>query len=330
MQGPPDARILEQAIAWHLRLARGEDAAWAEFADWLEADPAHNDAYEAVADHDQELPALLAAADFPAPVEAHETGDPAQHHADLEAPAGRIGRGPPFELWRWGAMAASVALAGFVAVQLMPEQADTYAIATAAGQSRVLALADGSEVRLNGDSRIVLDRNDPRFARLERGEARFAVAHDPQDPFTVAVGDARLVDVGTVFNVVSAPDRMRVGVSEGAVRFEGFSRSVTLGAGDMLSASGSGAVTVARRSAATIGSWADGVLIYDAAPLASVAEDLSRALGVTLVLPAGMEGRAFTGVIQIDGGGETVRTRLEQLLGARIVADKSRWMVEMR
>lgn len=321
MPNAPDARIMDEAIAWHLRLAQGRDEDWPLFVAWLESDPAHNDAYDIVADQDAALPALLETADVPAPAEAAAVDGEASV-AVLAPPRRR-----PVAAWRWGALAASLALATFGGVQLMSDKASPYAIETAAGESRTIALADGSEIMLNGDSRITLDRKDPRMARLERGEARFAVEHDAADPFTVTVGDARLVDIGTVFNVVRAGAQMRVGVAEGAVRYEAASRKVDLAAGDMLAVDASGTVTLAKAPATAIGSWADGVLVYDAAPLATVAEDLSRTLGVTMVLPAGLGTRPFSGVIQTDGGAQAVRTRLEKLLDARIVADGSSWTV---
>lgn len=321
MPNAPDARIMDEAIAWHLRLAQGKDEDWLAFVQWLEADPAHNDAYEAVADQDDALPALLQAAEFHVPTE-DRAPDPQDTAAELHPPARRSA-----SVWRWGALAASVALATFAGVQLLSDRASPYAIETAAGESRTIALADGSEIMLNGGSRITLDRGDPRIARLERGEALFAVAHDPSDPFTVTVGETRLVDIGTVFNVVRSGAGMRVGVSEGAVRFEGASRDVELAAGDTLALDAAGAITVGKAPATAIGSWADGVLVYNAVPLATVAEDLSRNLGITLVLPSTVSARPFSGVIQTGGGAQAVRPRLEELLDARIVADGSSWTV---
>lgn len=92
---------------------------------------------------------------------------------------------------------------------------------------------------------------------LQSGEARFTVKHDERDPFTVIVGDQRLIDVGTVFNVVKSADQMCVAVAEGAVRYEGLSRVVELEVGDALSADDDGSIRINRESTASIGSWAD-------------------------------------------------------------------------
>lgn len=322
MPNAPDARIMDEAIAWHLRLAQGRAEDWPDFVEWLEADPARNDAYEAVADRDAALPALLVASDIPAPGET-EAAEARQEQGATSASGSEPQRATG--VWRWGALAASIAVAGLVGLQLMSGQAAPYAIETAAGESRMIALADGSEIRLNGDSRIMLDRSDPRVARLERGEARFAVKHDPASSFTVTVGEARLTDIGTVFNVVRSGVAMRVGVSDGAVRFEGFDRKVDLGAGDTLTIDADGTIAIAKAPETAIGSWAEGVLVYDAAPLQTVAEDLSRGLGITLALSPAMRRQSFSGVIQTNGGPEAVRTRLEELLDTRIASNGSRW-----
>jgi len=312
-----DARITDEAIAWRLRLAQGRDEDWPTFVQWLEADVRHNDAYEAVADQDSALPRLLEAADFPAAAEEAQ---------DLSAQPLQPSRGTA-SLWRWGALAASAVLVTFVSVQLLSGPDAHYSIETPAGESRTIALADGSKIMLNGNSQVTFDRSEPRMARLDRGEARFAVEHDASAPFTVNVGEARLVDVGTVFNVVRSGAETRVGVSEGAVRFEGATRKVDLAAGDTLAINAAGAITVATAPTAAIGGWAEGVLVYEAVPLRIVAEDLSRNLGVSLVLPAATGARPFSGVIQTDGGAQAVRARLEELLDARIAVEGSSWTV---
>ena len=47
MSGASDA-IVDQAIAWHLRLAHASDDNWMAFTAWLEADPAHAAAYDRI------------------------------------------------------------------------------------------------------------------------------------------------------------------------------------------------------------------------------------------------------------------------------------------
>lgn len=327
MSAFPDRAILEQAIAWHLRLRDADEDTWIEFAEWLNADPAHNGAYEAVADGDERMLPVLAKATFPS---GDDHGSTPEFMNDEDVRPERIGgavvrRNP----WRWGALAASVVVAGVFAVQMLPDR-DDYAIETPPGGTRTVSLADGSEIQLNGGTRIVLDRSDTRWAEIARGEARFTVRHDDADPFTVVAGEQRLIDLGTVFNVVRTDRQFRVGVAEGAVRFEGAARTVDLRAGDILAADKLGKIEVSQSPVASIGSWAAGRLVYDQAPLEQVADDLSRSIGISLELPRGMRSRSFSGVIQTDGDRDAVRARLEELIGEKIVADGTRWSVEAR
>jgi transmembrane sensor len=328
MSAPLDRAIVEQAIAWHFRLQDADEAAWIEFAQWLDADPAHNGAYDAVVDRDARVSTVLDRATFP-PADDHE-GPSGSSIQDDSLANGVIGGSGRRNLWRWGALAASIAVAGFLAVAMVYNRAAPYAIETPVGETRTVSLADGSEILLNGGTRIILDKNDARSVEIARGEARFVVKHDDSDPFTVVAGEQRLVDLGTVFNVVRTDQQLRVGVAEGAVRVDGMVRPIELRAGDSLAADKGGRIEISQRPVASIGSWADGELIYDQAPLDQVVGDLSRSLGVSLELPAGMRSTSFSGVIQTDGARDAVRARLEELLGRKIAADGTRWSVEAR
>jgi transmembrane sensor len=328
MSAVRDRAILEQAIAWHLRLKDADEAAWIEFAEWLDADPARNDVYEAVADRDAQMLPLLARATFPTREEHEQPPEISNDEYGLAQDIRREARSR--KRWGWGALAASIAVAGLFGGEMMLDRDARYAVETAAGDARTVSLADGSRISLNGNTRIILDKNNTRFVELTQGEARFSVMHDASDPFTVVAGEQRLVDIGTVFNVVRTDQQLRVGVAEGAVRFEGTGRTVNLRAGDSLAANRRGNIEISQSPVGSIGSWAGGKLVYDQAPLEQVAEDLYRSTGISLQLPRGMGSRSFSGVIQTDGGTEMVRARLEELIGGTIVADGTRWSLEAR
>jgi transmembrane sensor len=323
-----DRAMLEQAIAWHLRLKDANEEAWIEFAEWLDADPAHNLAYEAVADCDAQMSPLLERASFPTGEEHEQPPEVSNDDHGLQQGVRRDA--PGRKAWRWGALAASIAVAGLFGGQMMLNGDARYAVETTPGEARTVSLADGSRVSLNGGTRIILDKNNTRSVEIARGEARFSVRHHDSDPFTVVVGEQRLVDIGTVFNVVRTDQQLRVGVAEGAVRFEGPGQTVNLRAGDSLAANTRGKIEISQSPVPSIGSWASGKLVYDQAPLGQVAEDLRRSTGISLELPPRMGSRSFSGVIQTDGGTEMVRARLEELLGETIVADGARWSVEVR
>lgn len=92
---------------------------------------------------------------------------------------------------------------------------------TVVGAITAVPLADGSRVTLNTDSALRVDlRATERDVDLDRGEAFFEVAKDPQRPFVVNAGVKRVIAVGTQFSVYREGDEVRVTVAEGTVRLE--------------------------------------------------------------------------------------------------------------
>jgi transmembrane sensor len=305
--------IEQRALAWHLRLRDADADEWREFTAWLAQDPAHNDAYEAVALRDAQLDEVLAQARFPEPA--------------ADAPAeGQDGQIASPNRLRWLALAASVAFAMFLSVRFLAPGAEAYTIETKPGETRTIALAEGGAIVVNGGSHIVLDRKDERTAELVRGEAHFTVAHDAADPFVVTIGESRLVDVGTVFNVVRQDEDLRVAVAEGAVRYEG-QENVELVAGQAMHRMADGRIEVTRQQVGAIGGWVDGTLVYDRAPLAEVAADLTRTTGIAIDLAPGLEQRRFSGVIQTRGDPASLRDRVAAVLGLTVDANEAGWTV---
>src|SRR5690606_24942303 len=65
--------------------------------------------------------------------------------------------------------------------------------ATRPGEQQVATLADGSRIALNTDTRVGVQYDAQRRSiRLDRGEAMFEVAHDPNRPFVVIAGETRI------------------------------------------------------------------------------------------------------------------------------------------
>lgn len=307
-------RIEEEAIAWVVRLRDAGAADWAAFTDWLEADPAHQAAYEeaALADLDAEdlAPALR-------PIQPAWT--PAAE------PAQRPNR-RRFLGWGGGAIAAAVA--GLVAYTTIPAGAALYAVETRPGEHRRIDLADGSHIDLNGATRIQLDRNNARFASLERGEALFTVVHDEANPFEVDAAGTRMRDLGTTFNVVAERGAIEVGVSEGRVLFDPQGAAVDLAPGMSLRRVAGGArAVVTRGEPDAIGGWRAGRLSYRSATVAQVASDLTRNLGVTVQASPAVAQQSFTGVIMLAPDKGTAVRRAASLLGVSAGRSGEGWLL---
>lgn len=305
---PHDDPIRVQAVAWAVRTGDPAFDDWEGFTAWLEADAAHGAAYDLVA---------AAAADAETHAEI-----PTRPAANDEEPPLRRGRGR----WWQGAIAASLAV--LAVFGLWRAQDGGYAVETAPGEMRMVALADGSRIDLAGGSRIVLDRDNPRFASLERGQALFTIRHDDADPFILDVGDDRLVDAGTVFDVSLSDIGLVVGVSEGVVIFNPEAQDVRLEPGDMLASNaGSGDYVLGRIALEQVGEWREGRLTFRDASIATVASDLSRATGLSFAAaPGAVEEQRLSGSILVDPVRDDPAS-LAPLLGVSIRRSGEQWLI---
>lgn len=219
----------------------------------------------------------------------------------------RVARARParrrLQLWPRGAvagagLAAAVGTIALIGGDLLP-RGDL--IVGTRGVPEPIALADGSAVRLNGQSQVRVDLGaHERILRL-KGEGFFEVAPDKSRPFSVEVDGVRVTAVGTRFNVDQrqTPDGkvVEVVVFEGGVKVvSGRGMTMKILAGERATVSGG----VVQRAAlirpeveTDVPSWAKGWLEFNEASLASVVEDLERATGVKVRLADPAVGRAL-------------------------------------
>ncbi|MBI1682189.1 FecR family protein [Caulobacter hibisci] len=207
-----------------------------------------------------------------------------------------------WQAWTVGATASAgfaVILGAVVMVGgVMPPRGDL--IVGARGVPKPIALADGSAIRLNGQSQVRVELGQ-RERRLHlKGEGFFEVAPDKSRPFSVEVDGVRVTAVGTRFNVdqrqTPAGAVVEVEVFEGVVKVTGRGPSVNVRAGERAWVSG-GVVrhaALARPERETdVPPWAKGWLEFNEATLGSVVEDLERATGVEVTLADPAVGRVL-------------------------------------
>ncbi len=305
-----DEAILDAAIAWRLRLAAptASDADWAAFTDWLEADPAHGDAYDKVALADQHYAQAL------------------EKSLVTLAPASNDNEATPWFRRRGVMIASATAMLALVATPFLAGGPDLETFQTRPGEMRTIALNDGSRIELNGGTRIAIDRKHDRYARLEDGEAAFTIRHDPANPFIVQTGDSKLVDVGTRFNVRKDASGLEVAVGEGAVRYNPDDDAVLIQAGNQLMlATHAAAPVVSATDPASVGSWRSGRLSYRDAAIARIAVDLSRALGVSVSVDPAIGALRFSGTIETGRDPVVTMREVQGLLGIKVTATPNGW-----
>ncbi|MGH8176112.1 MAG: FecR family protein [Steroidobacter sp.] len=176
-------------------------------------------------------------------------------------------------------------------------------IETAAGEWRVLTLADGSVVRLGPRTRLRAEFGDTqRFVHLASGEALFEVARNSVRPFSVNTELALVRAVGTAFGVAHREDRVIVTVSEGAVAVTQGARnakrhrsaqaiqdpgdlgSVAVSAGGQVSVAQTWPVAVHQVNVERELAWADGRLIFENETIAEAIAEFNRRNRIQMVL----------------------------------------------
>ena len=198
------------------------------------------------------------------------------------------------------AAAAGVVLAiGAATIYLAPWSAPDHSHLvkhfTRVGEQKTIELDDGSVVTLNTATQLVVDYGATgRRILLERGEAFFDVAEDPQRPFTVELGERSVTAIGTAFNVRRDPGRHSVAVLEGVVSLHEtveqppmlappaatgdgpFQRSVRAGWVAEYDLAGEGITAWQPGSMERHLGWRSGMLRFDREPLFEVVRELNR------------------------------------------------------
>ncbi|EHH06033.1 FecR iron sensor protein [Agrobacterium tumefaciens CCNWGS0286] len=256
--GLTDDGLVEEAALWVARM-QSKDATEAEraaFHVWLRADAAHAAAYE-------EMQSLWG-----------ELGE-----IDL-APAERQKRRRPRRAMLAGL--ASLCLIGLAA--LFAEKsglkdrwlADYY---TGIGETRVLALEDGSRISLNTDTAIAVHYSQKeRRITLLRGEAYFDVAKNPERPFIVEDGALTAKALGTHYSVRTGNGALpqEVQVEEGRVEVTTGAEVAVLTPGEAVTLGGDGRLVRARKDVANSMAWRVGKLVFSGQPLREVLDILSQ------------------------------------------------------
>lgn len=314
------SRYEEEALVWVRRIQDPDFADWEAHADWLEADPRHLATFDRVSMLVEDATDGLAPAGRVPPVDRPEpvNDNPAP------VPARR----------RWRGMAGFAVAAGIVGLVVAPQLHNTApvveTIATQPGQTRDVALGDGTRIALNGDSRLRVDSADPRAVTLARGEAYFEVVHDAARPFVVHAGSGAIRDVGTAFDVALDGGAAEVAVHEGTVLAGRQDRTMQLDAGHAARIAADGSTTeIARVEPANVGGWRSGRLSFRDAALDRVARDLSRSLGEPVTLDPTLSGRRFTGVVVLGADHDRVMHRLAGVMGLAVARAGQGWRLSL-
>lgn len=234
---------------------------------------------------------------------------------------------------RNGGLALAVIATAAAAIVWMDPAWSTAQYATAVGELRTVALADGTRLTLDTATGVRV-RWHLRSRRVEllQGRARFDVAHSTLRPLHVDAGAVQVRVVGTVFDVQrqasgQAHGQVGVAVLQGRVQVHHPSHGAAwlLGPGERLVVKAAGAASAvpetfdpAQPQGATL-AWAQGRLVFDRTPLRDALAEVQRYRTAPLRLhDDGRLGRqTVTGVFQ-SARTDQLLDLLPQVVGARV------------
>lgn len=261
-----DEDVDAQAAAWLARLQGSgrSDATEAAFKSWVHATPAHEEAFERAT----EIWAMIPGAMLCAPA-----AEPASRVVPLPVRRSRVPSMTAF------AIAASLALLLSVGGGwwLMTRPTD---YATRIGEQKVATLDDGSRIALNTDTEIgVSFARDIRRVTLERGEAMFEVAPNPDRPFVVRAGDKLVKAIGTIFIVRRDDSGVVVTLIQGKVSVTDVTKAAApamLAPGERFTVTGTTPPLIDQPPIEAATAWRRGQAMFSDAPLSSAVAELNR------------------------------------------------------
>ncbi|MEQ9104615.1 MAG: FecR domain-containing protein [Rhodothermales bacterium] len=218
--------------------------------------------------------------------------------------------------------AAAVAVVALLVVGYLVLQDTSQVLTAPVDGVRMVALEDGSQVRLVEGASLWTSRSNPRDVSLE-GRAFFDVAPRADAPFSVRSGDVITTVVGTTFGLEALPDETRISVVTGSVRVEAAGQDVWLDAGLATRVPNGGVPETPYPFEAMAEMDWTGLFIFRNTPIDSVAATLSRSFNVRIEVDKPLSGRDLTGTFDREQG-------LDEILGVVAAAVGAELDVEER
>jgi transmembrane sensor len=181
---------------------------------------------------------------------------------------------------------------------------DTYS--TQYAENAQYTLADGSSVHLNSNTTLVTKfRLHSREITLDKGEASFTVKHELR-PFTVAVNQSKVLDIGTVFNISKWEQSFVTTVLEGEVELQTAEQKHRLTAGQSINVTNQQTGTPYFADMDMVTAWHTGKILFNKTPLKEAIASIQRYRQAPIQLDPRVENMLITGIYDVS--------KVEQLL----------------
>lgn len=222
-------------------------------------------------------------------------------------------------IWRRIAAACLIVL-GSVAVWKMSSSltVQQMQVATLAGQTEQIELADGSIIHLNEKSNLIYPSKFKGKTRQVRvsGEAFFDIAKNEKKPFVVDSDLAQVKVIGTSFNVNEINDhQIEVDVKSGTVEFQpnGYKQKITLSANEKgVFDLKTKELTPSKSKSSNAGMWVTKTLTFEDTYMSKVFSDLESFYGVTFEVDnADIKKCVWTSPVIVDKSLDEVLTMIK-------------------
>jgi transmembrane sensor len=201
---------------------------------------------------------------------------------------------------------AFVALTGLLVTRGTRTVEPTLAsVSTGTGESRKISLHDGSVITLGPRSRLQYSETPQSVKTILTGMAGFSIIHNEKRQFSVAVGNARVVDLGTEFAIQSyeRDSASLVFVRSGKIGITSAGHAgVTLGPEQGAALLRNGSIARADELASQISNYEaelEGKLSFERRSIESIAQTLSNWYGVNVIVAdSALRARRITAMFQ--------------------------------
>jgi ferric-dicitrate binding protein FerR (iron transport regulator) len=178
-----------------------------------------------------------------------------------------------------------------IALEKPPHKPAPISYITGSGQQKIISLSDGTKIRMNEGSKLMVPRKTTQGKRAVtlKGEAHFEVVHDQNHPFVVNANGAMIRVLGTKFNVKidSVAGNIQVAVTEGKVSLK--KKGTDDAAGALLTRNHFGTlrlsdsqITIERGNVRNYLSWINKRLIFKGESLGQISRQLERLYDISI------------------------------------------------
>ena len=205
--------------------------------------------------------------------------------------------------WYWAA-AAVIIISMSIGIFSMPDRPQKLEMASNYGEIRKNKLPDGTEVILNANSKITLQKNWKEGQDREvwiKGEAFFYVNKTPKRDKFIVHTDAFDIEVtGTSFNVINENGKSSVILKEGSVNIiRNGKKELAMKPGDFVEFSGQ-QLQQKKITRDDYMAWTANRIVFENTALTGVAEIIRNHYGVNVKLDKAVLQKTITGIMPND------------------------------